>query len=478
MHRRGSSDLNNSFNLAIANAIAYYNFNDSSTLYQESTGNTAASAVTDPLGLVLDKSQGLVLGSELVTNGDFATDSDWTKDAGVTISGGVASFSSVASGDGLQQVLSGISVGDWCEVTFDVSNWSSRDLSVRVGSGGGFVTITGSNGSKRLIYRVQGSTTLQVFSSFAGGTFDVDNISVKALPGNHASQSTSGSRLAYGIQPKEGVRNLLTNSDTMSTQNVETSAVQYTLSIKGTGSVTLSGTSTDGPLNGTGASDIVSLTFTPTAGTLTLTVSGTVTEAQLEKGSSRSTYQSVGAWYNVQQGTVTADNHVYLGGFDQIDDHLTAAAGGGGTTGIFLAAAVRAPAAGTAATIWSDRGTNTGYRLSIDSSNQVQLSAGNGSTYTTVTGDTLTAQELYVIIAWHDGTNLNIQVNGGTTAQAAFGTATAGTAGFTIGKDNGASSGYWGRGAFALLYTKNDSSSAATRETVRRYLSQQIGVTA
>jgi hypothetical protein len=37
----------------------------------------------------------------------------------------------------------------------------------------------------------------------------------------------------------------------------------------------------------------VSLTFTPTAGTLTLTVSGTVTNAQLELGSAPTTYQRV-----------------------------------------------------------------------------------------------------------------------------------------------------------------------------------------
>ncbi|MFV3388425.1 hypothetical protein ACNFCJ_23975, partial [Pseudomonas sp. NY15364] len=47
--------------------------------------------------------------------------------------------------------------------------------------------------------------------------------------------------------------------------------------------VTLSGAAT-GTLTGTGAGNRVSLTFTPTAGTLTLTVSGSVTSAQLELG--------------------------------------------------------------------------------------------------------------------------------------------------------------------------------------------------
>lgn len=93
---------------------------------------------------------------------------------------------------------------------------------------------------------------------------------------------TSG--VLQGIRVEPQATNLLLNSGTLSTQNVTTSAVAYTLSFFGTGTVTLSGTSTAGPLVGTGANDRVSLTFTPTAGTLTLTVSGSVTTAQLESG--------------------------------------------------------------------------------------------------------------------------------------------------------------------------------------------------
>src|SRR5690606_1100042 len=58
----------------------------------------------------------------------------------------------------------------------------------------------------------------------------------------------------------------------------------------GTGTVTLSGASTAGPLVGTGANNRVTLTFTPTAGSLTLTVSGSVTLAQLEAGNFATSY--------------------------------------------------------------------------------------------------------------------------------------------------------------------------------------------
>jgi hypothetical protein len=89
--------------------------------------------------------------------------------------------------------------------------------------------------------------------------------------------------------------NLLVNTATLSTQSVTVTADAHTLSFYGTGTVTLSGVSTAGPLVGTGAGDRVTLTFTPTIGSLTLTVSGTVSTAQLVLGSAPLGYIPVGA---------------------------------------------------------------------------------------------------------------------------------------------------------------------------------------
>ena len=85
---------------------------------------------------------------------------------------------------------------------------------------------------------------------------------------------------------------LLHTTDTLVTQSHTVTAVPHTLHFTGTGTVTLSGASTAGPLVGTGAGNQnrVSLTFTPTAASLTLTVSGTVSDAQLEVGSTPSSY--------------------------------------------------------------------------------------------------------------------------------------------------------------------------------------------
>jgi hypothetical protein len=116
--------------------------------------------------------------------------------------------------------------------------------------------------------------------------------------------------------------NLLLNSASLSTQSVVVTAVPYTLSFYGTGTITLSGVSTAGPLVGSGAFPTRStLTFTPTAGTLTLTVTGTVEYAQLEAGSFASSYITtagasatrssdlptvtpISSFYNQNEGTI------------------------------------------------------------------------------------------------------------------------------------------------------------------------------
>jgi hypothetical protein len=98
----------------------------------------------------------------------------------------------------------------------------------------------------------------------------------KSGRGNHATASADARRPVLSARV-----NQLLATTTLATQNVTTVAASYTLSFTGTGTLTLSGTSTAGPLVGTGVGQRVSLTFTPTAGTLTLTVSGTVTDADL-----------------------------------------------------------------------------------------------------------------------------------------------------------------------------------------------------
>lgn len=91
-----------------------------------------------------------------------------------------------------------------------------------------------------------------------------------------------------GLLIESARTNLLLNSlidgTSLSTQSVTVTAVAHTLSFYGTGSIVLSGTASV-TVTGTGAYPTrTTLAFTPTAGSLTLTVSGTVQFAQLEVG--------------------------------------------------------------------------------------------------------------------------------------------------------------------------------------------------
>ena len=128
----------------------------------------------------------------------------------------------------------------------------------------------------------------------------------------------------------EGARtNLLLNAlidgTSLSTQTVTVTAAAHTLSFYGSGSIVLSGTYS-ATVSGSGAYPTrKTLTFTPTAGSLTLTVSGSVQFAQLEVGGFASSFiptagsavqrnndiatmsgTSFSSWYNQSNGSFYA----------------------------------------------------------------------------------------------------------------------------------------------------------------------------
>ena len=141
----------------------------------------------------------------------------------------------------------------------------------------------------------------------------VGKILDKSGNGNHATQPVTASRPTLSAR-----KNILLATETLATQSVTSIAAQYTLSFSGTGSVALSGTAT-GILTGTGTDNRVSLTVTPAAGTLTLTVSGSVTKAQLELGSVAGPYQRVNTTTDYDTNPALFPKYLK---FDGIDDYL------------------------------------------------------------------------------------------------------------------------------------------------------------
>jgi len=93
-----------------------------------------------------------------------------------------------------------------------------------------------------------------------------------------------------GLLIEESRTNLVFPSETLTTQTRTVTATAHTLSFYGTGTVVLSGVAI-ATVTGTGAFPTrTTLTFTPTAGSLILTVTGSVTQAQLEAGSFPTSY--------------------------------------------------------------------------------------------------------------------------------------------------------------------------------------------
>lgn len=160
---------------------------------------------------------------------------------------------------------------------------------------------------------------------------------------------------------------------------------------------------------------------------------------------------------------------------DGVDDSHASATSGGGTSGFFFSAAVSPQGgAGTARTLFSDAGTNTGYIVRINASNQLELAAGNGTTYTTIaTAGTLAVGTTDIVQAWDDGTNLNVKIGNGAAASIARPVVSAGTAGYTMGQDNGASTGYFNGRAYSTIYRKDSGLTQVQRESVALYQRQK-----
>lgn len=137
------------------------------------------------------------------------------------------------------------------------------------------------------------------------------------------------------------------------------------------------------------------------------------------------------------------------------------------------------PAANTTAymTLMSDGGTNTGFIVRLDYEGKLVLMAGNGTTHaraTTAAGIAL--GQAAVLTAWHDGANLKAQINSGAIASAPFATASAGTAAITLGKDNGAASGFLNGQLYSTIYVKDDVQSDAQIDQAKRYTASKTQV--
>jgi len=188
-------------------AGAWYDPSDFSTLYQTSTGTTPVTAVEQPVGLMLDRSRGLVLGANIAPEISALTANINTSGGSVsTFSAGVWSITTASSITGYPRLslnVPGIVIGRHYLITFSAT-WTGGTVTgtyVRLalsGSSNDVGSLTASGGTLTALQVAAATDVVEIIpiptSLTTTGTITITSLSVRELPGNHALQATSASR--------------------------------------------------------------------------------------------------------------------------------------------------------------------------------------------------------------------------------------------------------------------------------------------
>jgi len=185
----------------------WYDPSDLSTLFQDTAGTTPVTTPGQTVALMLDKSKGLTLGPELVTNGTFDTDtSGWTPtNATLSVSSQRLRITKLSTYfSSAAQQITGLDASKTYQLTLN-GYVGSAEVRVIVGSGinsGGIYDSAQSAIDISPTVLVTGKTSFWVTLLAYGGTgtyLEYDNISVKELSGFHATQPTTAARPTYQV---------------------------------------------------------------------------------------------------------------------------------------------------------------------------------------------------------------------------------------------------------------------------------------
>lgn len=186
---------------------AWYDPSDMSTLFQDSAGSTPVTAVGQPVGLLLDKSKGLVLGPELVTNtgGPFTATTGWSDQQGnapLTVSGGNLVATPTSTGMSRTDAPIATVAGKWYTLTVNMIQFSGPGptlavLQTRSGSIVPEAPVGGTVGITTFKFLAVGSSVYLTFGSnvsVVGVASILSSVTIKEIPGNHARQATATAR--------------------------------------------------------------------------------------------------------------------------------------------------------------------------------------------------------------------------------------------------------------------------------------------
>lgn len=177
----------------------WYDPSDLSTLFQDSAGTTPVTALGQPVGLMLDKSNGLAREGELIIDGGFDDPGKWSLPTNCTVSGGVLNCNAPGV-YGYCNPMPPVTVvaGEAYEFSCDVTR-SAGAIDLYIGSTSVGTTSSGAKRGILIVGTAGAGVRIGVGSTFVGS---IDNLSVRKVPGIHARQSTDAARpkLAAGDQ--------------------------------------------------------------------------------------------------------------------------------------------------------------------------------------------------------------------------------------------------------------------------------------
>lgn len=196
---------------ALGEPGVWFDPSDLTTLFQDNTGMTAVTTPGQTVGLMLDKSKGLLLGSQLVSNpgGPFVTTTGWLAyqtGTNFSVVGG-----NLVAVDDCYFPLTGLTVGRTYQVDYSVVSGGGFNLYVNADSTGNpyFLNRTGTGSARVTIIN-------PVLGIYVNANTTLASITVRELAGNHATQATLAARPTYAIEPAGGRRNLLTYTELFS----------------------------------------------------------------------------------------------------------------------------------------------------------------------------------------------------------------------------------------------------------------------
>lgn len=172
------------------NARVWYDPNDSTTLFQDANGTVPVTAIGQPVGLHLDKSEGLVRGPEsapTLAAANWATNSG--DSSGFTFHGDYVAVAGGTGGKGAGQVP--LVAGRVYEAVFEIYDYVSGSITRPYDGAGVNNRPALGNGWYSHIFTAVNTTPFLYSFNFFG---KVRNVSIRALPGNHRSQPTAAKR--------------------------------------------------------------------------------------------------------------------------------------------------------------------------------------------------------------------------------------------------------------------------------------------